>query len=490
MSIVLVVGSEEQLRYGVLWCRKIAAQKAQDAHIVVAGEDRKVLLAHAEKFVARDADESDDGEPNRFKKTAIVPENGDAVLDWARTVNASLLLMIQATDSNDLQRVVFERSPIQTLWVRTKVGPPESADHLFQAVQAPVPLASLACETLLGLIPKHVLRPTAEDGDQLRDEIITEIESGRVTADDCIWFGISSVNRNDPTYKAGFALIHSSAETSIAMIRDGESITQSFYSRVEQWAETVAPRMQRDERIALANTLEEGSRPNLEFLGLMSAASMLAAFGLLQNSAAVIIGAMLIAPLMTPILGAGMALAYGNRPLFRSALLTITIGFVGAIVSSMLFGWLVMLFQKPDITQEMWARCRPSPLDFCVGLVGGIAAAYARTRAHLSSALAGAAIAAALVPPISTAGLQLAFGRWGTSDEGIAVTGPLLLVTVNVLTIMIGSSFILWLRGMRPEQYDDMRDRWGPRMMMLLMILAAAAMTQVIDTDYIFPSGD
>jgi len=198
---------------------------------------------------------------------------------------------------------------------------------------------------------------------------------------------------------------------------------------------------------------------------------MLAAFGLLQNSAAVIIGAMLIAPLMTPILGAGMALTHGNRPLFQSACITITVGFLGALTSSFLFGCLVELIQGPRLTSEMLARSHPSPLDFCVGLVGGMAASYARTRSHLSSALAGAAIAAALVPPISTAGLQLAFGQWTADDQNWPILGPMVLVTINVLTIMIGSSFVLYARGMRPQRSDRTPDKWPLRITALIGIL-------------------
>jgi uncharacterized hydrophobic protein (TIGR00271 family) len=210
----------------------------------------------------------------------------------------------------------------------------------------------------------------------------------------------------------------------------------------------------------------------------------LAAFGLLQDSAAVIIGAMLIAPLMTPIIGAGLALTQGNRPLFQSAIRTVLLGFLGALVASVLFGWLVLLFQEPKITDEMWSRCRPSPLDFCVGLVGGIAASYARTRSHLSSALAGAAIAAALVPPISTAGLQIAFGAWNWEDPGgipvIPVGGPLLLAGINVVTIMIGSSIVLWARGMRIDPTHALKDRWTLRTLALLMLLAMLTLIWVV----------
>ncbi len=183
---------------------------------------------------------------------------------------------------------------------------------------------------------------------------------------------------------------------------------------------------------------------------------------------------MLIAPLMTPIIGAGLALAQGNRPLFRSAVTTIVLGFFCALIASMLFGWLVLIFQEPVMTSEMQARCKPSPIDFCVGLVGGLAATYARTRRHLSAALAGAAIAAALVPPISTAGLQIAFHVW-TSDaqqSGVPILGPVLLVLVNVLMIMGGSSFVLWARGMRTDRTLTLRDRWTVRIAAFMVTVA------------------
>ncbi|MEL7335039.1 MAG: DUF389 domain-containing protein, partial [Planctomycetota bacterium] len=226
-----------------------------------------------------------------------------------------------------------------------------------------------------------------------------------------------------------------------------------------------------------------------EFLLLISASSILAAFGLIQNSAAVIIGAMLIAPLMTPILGGGMALSIGNRPLMRRAFLSITLGFAGALVTSTLFGLVFRLFDNRDLSlveqTEMWARCNPSVLDACVGLVGGMAAAYARTRSHLSSALAGAAIAAALVPPITTAGLQIAMGVWETNQRGTPILGPLMVVFVNILTILVGSSWILWMRGLRnrksnPNPNATRSDRFRFRMIVLLLTLIVIVLIEVM----------
>jgi hypothetical protein len=120
-------------------------------------------------------------------------------------------------------------------------------------------------------------------------------------------------------------------------------------------------------------------------------------------------------------------------------------------------------------------------IGYRVGLVGGIAASYARTRAHLSSALAGAAIAAALVPPLSTAGLQIAFGVWRLDDgQGIPVAGPLLLATINVLTIMIGSSWVLWARGMRSDPTSPLKNRWTLRTFAFLSLLALLTLIWIV----------
>ena len=176
--------------------------------------------------------------------------------------------------------------------------------------------------------------------------------------------------------------------------------------------------------------------------------------------------------------------------MFKAAWLTIACGFAGALTASVLFGLLVRFLQQVlgielgvevGSTPEMWARCRPSPLDFCVGMVGGLAASYARTRRHLSSALAGAAIAAALVPPIATAGLQLAFGQWARQSSGeTPIIGPLLLVCVNVLTIMMGSSFILWARGMRADRKLEGKERWAPRMTVVLLLLSLLVLVWLV----------
>jgi uncharacterized hydrophobic protein (TIGR00271 family) len=256
------------------------------------------------------------------------------------------------------------------------------------------------------------------------------------------------------------------------------------------------PPMSREARRSLSETLRNFSKLDFEFIALLSASTFLAAFGLLQNSAAVIIGAMLIAPLMTPILGAGLSLAHGNRPLFRESLKTILIGCLAALLTSYLVGSLVHL-AAPSIlqhdprgrlllTDEMWSRTHPTWVDFLVGFVGGSAAAFARTRTHLADALAGAAIAAALVPPIATAGLQLSFITLDIAPETYAsaannlIIGPLALFVANMLTIMIGSSFVLWACGLRSDHSHSRRERWTTRMTALLLVLTAITLVWIL----------
>lgn len=503
MSIVFVVGSDDQLRSGTPWCKRFAEATETAIHVIVVGTDRKVLLKHTQVTLSEQLDT-----PVDKLSITVVEEEADAVLDAVKTLGGKNLLMLRSADGDAMQQAVFEKSPIVTVWLRAAEGPPVEREHVICALGETQRIATSTAENLLQLIPSALLvpEPIATD-ESVHDHVTCAVESvtgGDHNEHDLICVGVVDPVKDNAAYLFGKQLIESATTASVALISDGDSIQQllsrTFADRIKRWVASVAPPMEREERLMLVDNLEQGSKPNLEFLGLISASAMLAAFGLLQDSAAVIIGAMLIAPLMTPILGAGLSLTHGNRPLFKSSLLTILLGFVGALSASILFGWLVILVRPGAsdhldwITPEMWSRCRPSPLDFCVGLVGGIAAAYAQTRKHLSSALAGAAIAAALVPPLSTAGLQIAFGIWGDLESKdvpagvLPVIGPMLLVTVNVLTIMIGASFVLWARGMRSDQKTSVKAKWVPRVIALLLILTALILVSVVGPEIIFPS--
>ena len=482
MCTVIIVGSEEELTTGLEWFLQVSRQESVPVHLLVPGTERKTLVELARRRVS----ESLSTEANKVHASTIVPSVQD-VLRYARTVRCTALVMVYRDDDAEFQQRLFEESRASALWIRPSGPPPAAAEEAWAMFRTPSRITATACQRLLGFFPASTLGDSVElASDDLVDEARNTIEAELIGHEQgLVLFDVEHATPHNRIYRVGLSLLKQPVDRSVALVNPGDTLLESLAAKIRHWSDSVAPAMEREERIELAQDLQTGSQPNLEFLGLISASAMLASFGLLQNSASVIIGAMLIAPLMTPILGAGLALTQGNRPLFQSAVWTILLGFFGALGASCLFGWLYLVFHEPTVSPEMWARCRPSPLDFCVGMVGGIAASYARTRSHLSSALAGAAIAAALVPPIATAGLQLAFWQWEETDKGIPIVGPLLLVSVNVLTIMIGSSFVLWARGMRPDRQQAAKERWVPRMLAMLTLLVLLIM---IWTLHPFPS--
>jgi uncharacterized membrane protein len=100
------------------------------------------------------------------------------------------------------------------------------------------------------------------------------------------------------------------------------------------------PLLERDDRVALAERINQSTPANVDFVVMMTLAAVLASLGLMQGSTAVVIGAMLVAPLMGPLLGAGLALVQGNLRLFRAASVAIGIGAVIGLVVSLILGLL------------------------------------------------------------------------------------------------------------------------------------------------------
>ena len=162
--------------------------------------------------------------------------------------------------------------------------------------------------------------------------------------------------------------------------------------------------------------LKESSHPGFDFFLLVILSCTIATMGLLTDSVAIIIGAMLVAPLMSPILGIGMASITGDGYLLRDSISGVIQGAIVAVVVSFL--WTLLNRNLPfillqEVPGEVLARMNPSPIDLTVAVAGGIAAAYALAQPHLSAALPGVAIATALMPPLCTIGVGLASGSNG-----------------------------------------------------------------------------
>lgn len=138
---------------------------------------------------------------------------------------------------------------------------------------------------------------------------------------------------------------------------------------------------------------------------ILFSAAMLASIGLDVNSSAVIIGAMLISPLMSPIIGIGLGIGISDRDLLLKALTNFGLAVFVSLFSSSLYFALTPLGQP---TTEMLARTTPTLLDVGVAIFGGVAGIVANSRREMSNAIPGVAIATALMPPLCTAGYGIA----------------------------------------------------------------------------------
>ena len=188
----------------------------------------------------------------------------------------------------------------------------------------------------------------------------------------------------------------------------------------------------------LFQILREDSKINTSYLVLMVLSTLLATFGLFANSAAVIIGAMLIAPLMVPIVSVSMGLLRADTEMIKNSLLKILAGIFVAILASSI---LKFLLPDSEITTEMIGRINPTLLDLGVAIISGVAAAYSKSFKEIAQNLAGVAIAVALVPPLAVAGIGLGYG-----DIDIFL-GAFLLFFTNLVGIIIAAIITFQLLG-------------------------------------------
>ena len=197
--------------------------------------------------------------------------------------------------------------------------------------------------------------------------------------------------------------------------------------------------------VELNETFERGSIPSVGFYFMLSLSTIIATLGLLLNSTATIIGAMIIAPLMNPIMTLAYALVASNRKLLQRSLITLLSGIlltiIIAVITTNLLGIRV-------VDSEILARINPNLGDLFVGMAAGAAASFAYTRRSIATALPGVAISVALVPPLSVVGIGLFLGKNVTPGIGISLeegalwTGALLLFVTNLVAIVFTAGLI------------------------------------------------
>lgn len=191
-----------------------------------------------------------------------------------------------------------------------------------------------------------------------------------------------------------------------------------------------------ERRQAVLREIDEGSRPTLVYYVLLGISELIAGFALIIDSDATLIGANVVAPLMTPIFGISLGLLRGDSRLLRKALLA---EFGGAALGVVLCAGLGLLPLGGEASPALLAQTRPTLIDLLVAALAGFAGVLAMIDRRISPVLPGVAIATALNPPIAAIGLCLAAGSLA------GAWGAFLLFSANVLAILgVGAVLFLW----------------------------------------------
>jgi uncharacterized hydrophobic protein (TIGR00271 family) len=191
----------------------------------------------------------------------------------------------------------------------------------------------------------------------------------------------------------------------------------------------------------LFSSLRENSKASSSYLVLMVLSTFIATLGLFANSSPVIIGAMILAPLMAPIISLAMGVLRQDQTLIFDSAKAIGLGMFLGYLCAVALTWLTPLNISND---EILARVRPNLLDLGIAVASGVAGAYANAKEEVAKTLAGVAIAVALVPPLAVSGIGLGWLDW------TIFTGALLLLLTNLAGMVLAAALTFLLLGFSP----------------------------------------
>ncbi len=229
--------------------------------------------------------------------------------------------------------------------------------------------------------------------------------------------------------------------------------------------------------MSVRSAIEAGATFDKSYVLMNALAAVIACYGLLSDNSSGVIGAMLVAMLLGPIMGVGLALVDGDNPLLRRAAFSELGGVLLVLGIAVVIGW----FHR-DVTagQELMSRTDVNLPALMIALAGGAAGAYATIAPNLSAAVVGVAIATALVPPLCTCGIFLARG------ETDLALGGFMLAFANMVAIQVAASVVLWMTGyhrvLRLDHPSNVRVLL--RQGVSLFILAILMVTLVVQTHH------
>jgi uncharacterized hydrophobic protein (TIGR00271 family) len=198
-----------------------------------------------------------------------------------------------------------------------------------------------------------------------------------------------------------------------------------------------------DEYKELFKQLRENAKPTQNYVILMILSVILATLGVFADSSPVIIGAMILAPLMAPIISFSMGVLRQDRQLMKNSFITMLVGIGVGYLFAIIFTLITPLTQ---INAEITSRIKPNIIDLGIAVVSGAAGAYAYSKEEIAKTLAGVAIAVALVPPLAVSGIGIA---WLNFD---IFFGAFLLLITNLTGMVLAAALVFLLTGYSPFQ--------------------------------------
>ncbi len=236
-----------------------------------------------------------------------------------------------------------------------------------------------------------------------------------------------------PTFTGGNAYLFQNLDAPIILAAKHEKLRLGWLSNLWVFLTDPLPKLTLEDREEAARNIIAGADPTIDFFILILLSAGIATYGLLQNSGAVIIGAMLVAPLMSPIVAIAMSMIRGDvRYLGVAAQATAQ----GVLLAIAVGAALTFFSPIKAPTNEIMGRTHPNLLDLSIAFLSGAAGAYAMSRKSIASALPGVSIAVALVPPLAVVGYGFA-----VADLDIAF-GALLLFFTNLIAIVLAASLV------------------------------------------------
>jgi uncharacterized hydrophobic protein (TIGR00341 family) len=249
-------------------------------------------------------------------------------------------------------------------------------------------------------------------------------------------------------------------------------VSEGFEEEDEEEDDNGDERIARDELKATADSL---SRSTSNYVVFTVVSAVVATAGMLQNSAAVVVGSMVIAPLIGPAMASSVGSVLKDDELFRNGVKTQFIGVGVAVASATAFALLARLVVAPELelllVEQVAERVNPGLLALAIALGAGVAGALSLTSGA-SAALVGVMIAVALIPPAAAVGLGIAYER-------VAVAASAgVLVLVNLLSINLAALVVLWAKGYRPEKwYDEKPARRVTQKRVVVLVLAVVVLS-------------